>query len=412
VQTKGGFRSLAAAVAAMAALATGAAHGQSTTGSAPPTISAFSFTQIMDEIAALSNQMSQTLAQQETAALNAIQLQARDAQQQANQILQGSSSMMAMATVGLVLSVAGAATGMATGAGETGPATTRSYMSCPVFAGSGTLLVEDSCVWGKAGGQRTTQFGLTTDGAGFQIGGQYEVAPGWFLGGGLAAGSSWMQAGGVASLGRSFGASAVLKHVNGPWLLAGAVAAGTTATHVTRSSSDGFVMQADSNAFQGGLTLRVAYAAAFDGWYLRPRLDVDGLYRSMGPVQEYGQSPVALSVGGAAKASVAIAPAIEVGGRIAAGSVLGDGTILRPYLIGGVAVLPDNNVSVYTGFAGPLAPFGGFVTTFVGPPLLGTVEAGLQLYREKGLEMKAEYRLAGGQSYFSQGLALRGAWHF
>lgn len=98
MQTKGVFRSLAAAVAAMAALATGAAHGQSTTNSGPPTISAFSFTQIMDEIAVLSNQMSQTLAQQETAALNAIQLQARAAQQQADDIQQGSTGAMAAAT--------------------------------------------------------------------------------------------------------------------------------------------------------------------------------------------------------------------------------------------------------------------------------------------------------------------------
>lgn len=386
--------------------------GGTTSSSAPPSARAINFTDIMDQIAALSNQINQTLQQQQTSQLDAIQQQVRNAQQQANQLIQAGMNTLATAIVGLTIEMSSAGASVASGAGESGTPATRAYMSCPVFSGGGTLLTEDTCLWGKATGQRTTQFGLTTDGAGFQVGGQYQVAAGWFLGGGLATGSSWMQAGGTASLGRSFSASAVLKHVNGPWLLAGAVAAGTTATHVTRGSSDGFVMQADSNTFQGGLTLRVAYAAAFDGWYLRPRLDVDGLYRSMGPVQEYGQSPVALSVGGAAKASVAIAPEIEVGGRIAAGSLLGDGTILRPYLIGGVAVLPDNNVSVYTSFSGPLAPFGGFVTTFVGPPTLGTVEAGLQLYREKGLELKAEYRLAAGQSFTSQGLALRGAWHF
>ena len=57
-------------------------------------------------------------------------------------------------------------------------------------------------------------------------------------------------------------------------------------------------------------------------------------------------------------------------------------------------------------------PFGGFRTTLQGPPVLGTVEAGVQVYREHGFEMKADYCLAAGQSFLSQSIALRGAWHF
>jgi len=75
-------------------------------------------------------------------------------------------------------------------------------------------------------------------------------------------------------------------------------------------------------------------------------------------------------------------------------------------------VLPDNNFSLYSSFAGPLAPFGGFRTVFIGPPVVGTLEAGLQLYAAKGFEMKAEYRLAAGESFVSQSVGLRGAWHF
>ena len=57
-------------------------------------------------------------------------------------------------------------------------------------------------------------------------------------------------------------------------------------------------------------------------------------------------------------------------------------------------------------------PFGGFRTTLQGPPLLGTVEAVVQVHREHGFEMKAHYRLAAGQSFLSQTIALRGAWYF
>lgn len=47
-----------------------------------------------------------------------------------------------------------------------------------------------------------------------------------------------------------------------------------------------------------------------------------------------------------------------------------------------------------------------------GPSVLGTIDAGLQVYRAPGLEVKAECGLAGGNDYLSESLSLRGAWHF
>ncbi len=46
------------------------------------------------------------------------------------------------------------------------------------------------------------------------------------------------------------------------------------------------------------------------------------------------------------------------------------------------------------------------------PGVLGNLEAGLQLYKERGLEVKAEYMLSAGDNYLGQGANLRGAWHF
>lgn len=118
-----------------------------------------------------------------------------------------------------------------------------------------------------------------------------------------------------------------------------------------------------------------------------------------------------MMVYGVAKTSFVIAPAIELGGRMPMGALLGGETILRAHVIGGTAILPDNNLTMTIGFTGPLAASGGASAVFASPPVLGTVEAGLQFYREKGLEMRAEYGLAAGQSFLSQGLGLRGAWH-
>lgn len=285
-------------------------------------------------------------------------------------------------------------------------------LSCPVFEGGGTRLGEDSCAWARATGQRTTEFGVTTEGAGFSLGGQREIAPSWFLGGSLGVGSTWMQQGGTASLGQNFSASVALKHVEGPWLLAGAVMATTSAIHMSRPAPGAGTMQSDLNVFRGGLRLRAAYDAAFDGWYIRPRIDLDAYRASTGGLQEYGPSSTGMVVYGVTKTSFAIAPAIELGGRVPMGALLGRETILRAYLVGGAAILPDNNLTMTFSFTGPLAVAGGASAVFASPPVLGMVEAGLQLYQEKGLEMRMEYKLAAGQSFLSQGLGLRGAWHF
>ena len=369
------------------------------------------FTQLLDASASMANSINQTLVGQQQATIDSIQAQAMATQQQAAAQLVSSSAAVAGATLSLVVSMGGAAAGMDASISESVAGARMNHaMSCPVFAGGGTVLGEDGCVWAKATGQHAIQFGVATDSAGIHAGGQREISPGWFLGGSLGVSSSWMNAGGASSLAQSFGGSVALKHVQGPWLLAGAVAASTTATHITRPSGGppGSLMQGDANVFQGGVRLRAAYDVAFTGWYLRPRLDLDAYYRSLSGYQEYGAGAVALVVNGTSKVNAMIAPTLEVGGRLE----MGEGIILRPYLAGGVVVLPDNTLTLDTSFAGPLAPFGGFRTTFQGPPVLGTVEAGVQVYREHGFEMKADYRLAAGQSLLSQSIALRGAWHF
>lgn len=79
----------------------------------------------------------------------------------------------------------------------------------------------------------------------------------------------------------------------------------------------------------------------------------------------------------------------------------------------GATVLPDSRSSFQTWFvSGQLAGLGAFQATVVGPNVLATLEAGLQIYRAHGFEAKAAYGLSAGTSYLNQSATLRLAWHF
>lgn len=286
-------------------------------------------------------------------------------------------------------------------------------MSCPVFVGTGTLLGEDTCLWSKVTGQRTNQFSTDTDSVGLRIGGQAELAPGWFLGGTLSTGTSWQQAEGTntTARGQSAGGSVAVKRVQGPWLLAGALGFSTTWNRMTRQGvglANGQMVQADINASFAGLRLRGAYDFAFDGWYVRPRLDVAASYTWMPGFTETGPAGGVFSYAAQNKIGAMLAPIVELGGRID----LGERTILRPYLAAGPQFVPDNTWRVVASFTGPLSYIGSFSQTFVGPSVLATVEAGLQLYDAQGLDLRAEYKLAAGYSILSQTASLRLGWRF
>ncbi len=286
-------------------------------------------------------------------------------------------------------------------------------MSCPVFVGDGTLLGEDSCVWTNVTGQQTTQFSSTTDSAAWRAGGQKEIGPGWFLGGALGVGGSSSQtSAGPTGRGRTFDGGVAVKHVTGPLLLAAGLSAATSWNHTDRfvglPGGGVGVMQSDANLFQGGLRLRGAYdvvgQGAFQGWYLRPRFDFDVIYTRLAGFQEYGPSPVAMSINGTDRAGVIMTPTLEIGGRVNPGGT----TILRPYLSAGVSFLPNNNWTL-NGSLGSNT----LSAAFTGPEVIGNLEAGLQLYEAKGWEVKLDYKLsAAAVNFLSQSLGLRGAWHF
>ncbi len=101
-------------------------------------------------------------------------------------------------------------------------------MSCPAFTGTGTLLREGECVWGRITSAHTTQ-SATADDVGYrqtalsyQSGLQTEFAPDWFFGL-TGAYTRAIQSDPDRITGTTSDAadvSAALKHQIGPWLLA------------------------------------------------------------------------------------------------------------------------------------------------------------------------------------------------
>jgi hypothetical protein len=284
-------------------------------------------------------------------------------------------------------------------------------LSCPVFSGSGTLLSEDDCAWMKATGQWASQSGSNGSSAVLRIGGQKEMAPGWFLGGSFGAGAQWMQNGnGYLGDGQVVDGSVALKRTIGPWLFAGALAFSSAPMHFAPAGTG---LVGDRNAYSGGMRLRGAYEFDFTGWYMRPRLDLDLVHAWQPGYQLSGPGPAGfgltgISVDGRSKTSFAATPMLEFGARYDTEQKL----VIRPYAAVGAIFMTDNTTTVTATLTGPLAGPSRLQATSSGPSVLANVEAGLQLYKAGGFEAKADYRLSAGDGYFSHGAALRGAYHF
>ena len=297
------------------------------------------------------------------------------------------------------------------------PATLDGSLSCPVFVAQSTLLTEDRCVWTGAAAQRIDQYksdgatGSRIDDIIYNFGGQTALAPGWFVGGSVSVGSTWAREDdGGTGHGRIIGGSLALTYTDGAWLFAGAIAAGTLSSQDVNSTTlpGALESQTDTSLGYAGSRLRIAREFAFDTWYVRPRTDVDLIYAHTSGLQSVGQSGFAVSVQGITRFGVVASPMVEAGARIDLDAT----TILRPYLAIGMSVYPNHSAMVVTGFMRGDVPLGSVQQASKSPSLIGDADIGVQLYRVGGLEVRTQYDLRAANAYLSQGVSLRGAYHF
>ncbi|MBS7532506.1 autotransporter outer membrane beta-barrel domain-containing protein [Ancylobacter sonchi] len=293
-------------------------------------------------------------------------------------------------------------------------------LSCPVFVTSGTLLGEDECAWAKVTGSWFSQ-SQTRDTQGFDVsqvtyrlGAQKELSPGWYLGGSFGAGpTSSSSDNGSSGDGYTVDGSVSVKHVAGPWLFAGSLAVAHGSydnSRLVELTVDGMapaVLDSDSSMTLVAGRLRAGYEFTFPDWYIRPYADLDFVYANAPGYREQGASLYALDVQGGDYTSVVLSPMLEIGGRFAL-----DDAILRPYLSAGVSFNSNDTRVVSARFAGASAETGSFETYLNMPAVIGTVMAGLTLYKAGGFEARAEYAFSAGDSFQAQSGSLRLAYHF
>ena len=298
-----------------------------------------------------------------------------------------------------------------------------SAMSCPVFVAAGTMLGEDSCVWGRVAGGLASAYssggnpGYDVSSVTTRIGGQKEIVQDWFLGGALGAGQNWGRSGSLTSQGQTYDGSVSLKHTMGPWLMAGSLAIGNgsfqnsrlfsfpTVGNIPGSSS---LLKSDSSMLLVGGRLRAAYDFAFSDCYVRPYGDLDVVYTYMPSFQESGLGGLPLAFGASNKTSFMVSPMVEIGGR----HNIDTTTILRPFIEFGMSILPDSQRTLNARLAGASPADGTFTTYSNAPNALGRVNLGVQLYQVNGYEVKAEYGVAAGSNYLAQTGSARVTYHF
>ncbi len=291
-------------------------------------------------------------------------------------------------------------------------------LSCPVFVDTGTVINESQCVWGSVTGSRTMNFeskdnnGYRNDALSYRVGGQWELAPDWFLGATAAYNTDWLQSRdrGTRADGKGADISVALKHQIEAWYFAGALHAGYHGNEFTRSFAVGdewWSSKFDTKSWTFGLRGRAAYEFAFDEWYVRPYVDVDVIHAYMPGYTSTG-SGLDTRVSPMREWTFAVSPAVELGLR----KNLESGGWLRPYLSVGATYFKDNEFSAKVRFVDGLEEGVAFDSTSHLPRYALDVGAGVQFLSKDNFEVKGEYKAQIGKDYLNQKASLRAAFHF
>lgn len=293
-------------------------------------------------------------------------------------------------------------------------------LSCPTFNQSGTAYNEAECVWGKYNGTQMKQAssdntpGYKTNDNSYSIGGQVKITSDSFVGGAIRFGQT-------NSSSNNFGASANVGDVSigykkliGDYYFGASGAFGVSSQSNNRYSTDVLSgqtqnMTSHANTYYGGIRLRNAYQ--FDtayNTYIRPYLDLDGVWTSTGSYQENGaMTGIPLQYQSQSNFNFIASPMVEIGGRINIDDITDTskettkGMWLKPYVSAGMMFLTNNNSNVQAQVMG--ANSGSFAINTQGPDSLFKGNVGVQLFSGEKVDVKLEYNGLAGQGFVAQG---------
>jgi hypothetical protein len=296
---------------------------------------------------------------------------------------------------------------------------TDNMINCELLRGEGLPLVEESCIWMRINGSRTSldgssdQAGYQQDAVTYQIGGQKEVAPGWFIGTSLGYESSWLVGKDDNSkvVGEAALAGVMLKHQTGSWVFTSVLDGGygwyRSKRQVSVGSANGQANGSPGVA-HGGLHLRAEYLVSLGNWYMKPNVTVEAIYRHMSGYGENGSTPFNLNVKSSSDATGGAVPMIEVGHG---GGLAGVGT-LRGFVGVGAAFYVNNDWQSQATLQLAPAGTGAFTLTSKSPNATAKVNVGIDLFTFQGVEAKLTYSTNVAPGYSSQAVIGRLAYAF
>lgn len=282
-----------------------------------------------------------------------------------------------------------------------------SAMSCPSFAGPGTLLKEQECLWANIGASEANQDaepgvrGYRRTATDLQIGGQKRLAPSLFLGTNvLYQEADYRSSDDAEHLDTTTAALALaLKYQMGAWYVAGSLGGGKTWGDGTRLTGlSGVPLLATASPSSGYLFARVrgAYEWTAERYYVRPLVDLDLIQLELDSYRESGAGALSLAVDSSRETVFAATPAVEIGGRIDR-----EGMEIRPYASLGLSLLSSDSLSTEARLIGaPGTP--GFTIDQPLPDAIGRLRVGAELYTKKALGLKLEYGLDLADGYDEQ----------
>jgi hypothetical protein len=295
---------------------------------------------------------------------------------------------------------------------SSGAALANTLQSCPDFAGPETLLRENTCLWARVIGRLSdtgrTQFGSTSSASAvaFQIGGQYEFAPNWFIGAVFSEEQAWLRASAgnerATLQGQSFGVT--LKRQIGTWQVSASAIAGYASGDARRSLP---AFGANATSSPGGDIqigrLRVSREFVGEAVYAKPAVNLDVIRLGAWGYTEQGAGAFGLRVAGSSQVQFAVTPQVELGGRWN----VSENTVLRPNVTLGATFQSESSYETRQYLLGQQMR--------IRSPLAGTIGSfalGVDLTHSRGFQMRAQYVLDASADMTAHTGTLRAGYRF
>jgi uncharacterized protein with beta-barrel porin domain len=295
----------------------------------------------------------------------------------------------------------------------------NSLLSCKVNGTTtASIIAEGQCLWAGASANflrtdsTSQQIGYRETVGLFSAGAQVKLDEVWRLGVGASYQQSWLEtATSATSDGKAAQAGIALKYNSGPFLAAATLSGGRGWYDSTRPVSFGgfngtALGSSTVDVLSGGA--RLAYVLGAPQLYFKPVLDAAATRLDLGSFSESGGGAANLVVQGTQQTVYTIAPSLEIGTEW----WLGNGTLVRPFLRGGVDWYANGDLAVTAAFLNAPAGTSPFTITTEMDDVMGTVGAGVDMITAGDTALRLSYDGQLGETTQIHSVGLKGSVSF